>query len=395
MSHLPQADLPDLRDHALARVLPFWAAHGVDHDYGGYLTDLDCDGSLGQATEKHLVAQTRLVYSFAAGAAAGGPSEWLNLARQGAAFILRHFRDVQHDGWFWSVSRAGQPRETAKRTYGHAFVIYSLAEYARLCGDSRALAAAAHTWSLVTAHLWDEEHGGAIEACDRAWRVTDPGHTMGTHLHLLEALLSLNEAAGADRYWPRVCEVCELIVTHMIEPQHRCALEKFCPDWRHHEALSHDLVDYGHNLEAAWLLLRVCQIEDEPRYREAARGFLDYVLRFGLDRDHGGVFSHGPLGEPASVRHKIWWVQTEALVGFLLGRLVLGDDRCWEAFLNVARFALENLHDPEHGEWYHSTQEDGTPRDRTKGSAWKAAYHITQACLHAQGYLAQLAAGAG
>ncbi|NIR03672.1 MAG: hypothetical protein GTN78_26345, partial [Gemmatimonadales bacterium] len=153
----------------------------------------------------------------------------------------------------------------------------------------------------------------------------------------------------------------------------------FHPDWRHNSELGHG-VDYGHNLEAAWLLLRVDRAESTPAYRDTARDFLDYVLRFGLDAKHGGVFSRGPLGQPAAVREKIWWVQTEAVVAFLLGYLVLEDRRYWDAFLNVAGFCLGCLYDGEHGEWFASTEEDGTPRDTYKGSGWKSAYHITQAC---------------
>jgi len=390
MSDSGKAEIPDLKAHLLTRVLPFWEEHSLDQDYGGFITHLARDGAITDASRKSLVPQARMVYSLAAGAGLGGPSQWLNAARQGAGFLLQRFRDVEQDGWFWCVSRQGNPLETAKRTYGHAFVIYALSEYGRIASDNRALAAADHTWSLVAERLWDTTHQGAIEACDRDWRPTDPSHTMGTHLHILEALLALDQALGGRLHWPRVRRLCDLIVARMVEPQHRCALEKFHPDWTPDAELSRGLIDYGHNLEAAWLLLRVHQMEETAAYQETARGFLDYALRFGLDTNYGGVFSHGPLGEVATVRQKIWWVQTEALVAFLLGYLVFADRRYWDAFRNVVSFCLRCLHDPEHGEWYHSTEEDGTPRDTTKGSAWKAAYHITQACLYAHEYLGQI-----
>jgi mannose/cellobiose epimerase-like protein (N-acyl-D-glucosamine 2-epimerase family) len=102
------------------------------------------------------------------------------------------------------------------------------------------------------------------------------------------------------------------------------------------------------------------------------------------------VFSHGPLGQPATVREKIWWVQTEALVAFLLGYLVFEDRRYWEAFQNVAGFCFRCLHDREYGEWYHSTEEDGTPRDTAKGSSWKSAYHVAQALAYGHQYLGEI-----
>ena len=391
--HIPGSgnnQVPDLREHLFTQILPFWERHSIDRDHSGFITHLAQDGAVTDPSQKFLVMQTRMFYSFAAGAALGGPDDWLILADQGVRFFLKCFRDVSCDGWHWSVTRRGAPVDTAKRMYGHAFATYALAEYGRIAADHRALAAAAHTWSLIEEHLWDRTHNGVIEACDRDWTPTDSSHSMGTHLHALEAVLALSEAASRDRYWPRARAICDLIVTHMVEPQHRCGLEKFHPDWSHRADPSPTLVNYGHNLEAAWLLLRVHRADGVPAYRDAARGFLDYVLRFGLDTTHGGVFSHGPLDRPATQREKIWWVQTEALPAFLLAYLVFHDRRYWDAFTNVAHFSLRRLHDPQHGEWFHSTEEDGTPRNRHKGSAWKAAYHITQSLSYSHEYLREI-----
>jgi mannobiose 2-epimerase len=362
----------------------------VDRDHGGFITHLDRFGAVTSSVEKLLVMQTRMIYSFAAGAALGGPQEWLPLAHQGLVFFLRHFRDSEHDGWYWSVTRRGNARDESKRTYGHAFAAYALAEYARLAGDGNTLASAIHTASLIGEGLWDDENGGVIEACDRVWRVTDANHTMGTHLHCLEAFLALHEATGELRFWDRARDICDLIVTRMVEPDVRCGLEKFHPDWTHNSQLSRNLVNYGHNLEAAWLLLRAHRIQPSPAYRDTAREFLDYVVRFGLDAENGGVFSHGGFNLPATVREKVWWVQTEAMTAFLLGYIVLEDPRYWDAFRNVCDFSLSHLRDSEHGEWYPVTTEEGAPADLHKGSAWKSAYHVTQACVYAHEYLSEI-----
>jgi len=394
MSTRGEDQIPDLRDHALTCVLPFWERYGIDRDHGGFITHLARDGRITDASQKFLVGQTRMIYSFATGAELGGQPEWLTMADQGVDFLLRHFRDFEHDGWFWSTSREGRPMDTMKRAYGHAFATYALAEYARIAGDSSALAAATHTWSLMSKYLWDPDNDGVIEACTPAWEPADKGHTMGTHLHALEAVLALNEAVGGNRFWPHARSICDLLVAHAVDTQHQCGLDEFSPDWRCKPERSRTLVNYGHNLEAAWLLLRVHRQEDAPTYRDTARQFLDYSLRFGLDATHGGVFSHGPLGENATVREKIWWVQCEGAAAFLLGYLEFGDRRYWEAFRSVAGFCRRYLHDAEHGEWYASTDEDGTPRQMAKGSEWKAAYHVVQACRYVQQYMSQIQADA-
>ena len=78
-------------------------------------------------------------------------------------------------------------------------------------------------------------------------------------------------------------------------------------------------------------------------------------------------------------------------LAFLLGCLEFGEERYFDAFCNVLHFSLDHLHDPVFGEWYHSVEEEGTTRDATKGSAWKAAYHVTQALAYADGYLKEIA----
>ncbi|MBN1457917.1 MAG: AGE family epimerase/isomerase [Armatimonadetes bacterium] len=390
MTTFDDSQLPDLKEHLLTAILPFWEQHGLDLEQGGFITHLGPDGSVTNPSEKYLVMQTRMLYSFALGVEMGGPNRWLTLARQGFDFLRRHFRDAVEDGWFWSTTREGMARDTQKRTYGHAFVILALAEYARVSRDRGALAAAFHTWSLISDCLWDKDGDGVIEACTRTWQPTEKNHTMGTHLHVLEALLSLREANEGQQIWSHVRAICDLLVTRMVERDHNCGLEHFLPDWTYDATVDGGLVNYGHNLEAAWLLLRVHQLEANPSYRDTAKAFLDYCVEWGVDRKHGGVFSHGPLGREATVREKIWWVQTEALVGFLLGYREFGDPRYWEAFASAVSFSMRHLYDPEHGEWYANTREDGTPRKTDKGFEWKAAYHVTQACAYGHRYLSEM-----
>jgi len=392
MLEASRLDFPDPREHLLTRVLPFWARHSVDSDYGGFITHLSRTGKAYDPSAKYLVMQTRMIYSLATGSALGGPQGWLGAAAQGVEFLLGRFRDTEHDGWFWSVTQAGAPVEMAKRMYGHAFVVFALSEYARIARDRRALAAAVHTCALCAHHFWDDAHGGVGEECGRDWSPVARGHTMGTHLHALEALLALNQAAGGNHYGAHIRTVADLVTTRMVDPDLGCGIEHFAADWMPEAEGKRGLVNYGHNLEAAWLLLRVQRADPNPVYRDTARGFLEYVFRFGLDGAHGGIFSHGPRNQPATEREKVWWVQCEALPAFLLGYLEFGDDRYFGAFRNVWDFCLKCLHDPEFGEWYPVAEENGIPREINKGGTWKAAYHVTQALAYASEYLEEMRA---
>ncbi|MBR4075278.1 MAG: AGE family epimerase/isomerase, partial [Lentisphaeria bacterium] len=64
-------------------VIPFWEDHCVDHEFGGYFTSLDRDGSV-YDTEKYMWMQWRIVYMFAKFAVEqGGNDRWLAIAAQG------------------------------------------------------------------------------------------------------------------------------------------------------------------------------------------------------------------------------------------------------------------------------------------------------------------------
>src|SRR5262245_47832254 len=64
------AQLAEIRRRAVTvlavNVLPFWTTHAVDHEHGGFLTDLDRFGRASGHGDKYLVYQARLVWTLAA-----------------------------------------------------------------------------------------------------------------------------------------------------------------------------------------------------------------------------------------------------------------------------------------------------------------------------------------
>ena len=54
-----QAWLKEVQQHLYEELLPFWQTHGVEPQYGGYLTYLDEKGTPTGETDKTVVCQTR------------------------------------------------------------------------------------------------------------------------------------------------------------------------------------------------------------------------------------------------------------------------------------------------------------------------------------------------
>jgi len=90
----------------LEDTVPFWTRYSVDHEYGGYLTFLDRDGSL-FGTDKPVWLQGRIIWMFSRlyNRIEKRP-EWLELARHGLDFLLKHCFDTDGRAFFL-VTRDG------------------------------------------------------------------------------------------------------------------------------------------------------------------------------------------------------------------------------------------------------------------------------------------------
>ena len=130
------------RDQLFKELLPFWAKHGIDNEYGGIMCSLDYDGTRAN-TQKMLWFQGRAiwVYSFLYNHFGKNP-QYLEVARKIKEFVVTHA--LQEDGW-WAeeLSREGKVlRPFSGDTEGMYFIVEGLQEYAVASGDdpSRELA---------------------------------------------------------------------------------------------------------------------------------------------------------------------------------------------------------------------------------------------------------------
>lgn len=82
--------------------------------------------------------------------------------------------------------------------------------------------------------------------------------------------------------------------------------------------------------------------------------------------------------------HRVWWVQAEALLGFI-NEYGKHPDRTKfrDAAASLWRFITEKVEDPRPGgEWFWRLDGDGTP-DTSKPTVepWKCPYHNGRMCL--------------
>lgn len=384
-------DAMDFRGALVNEVLPFWE-RSVDRERGGFITDLDSLGRRHGNGEKHLVMQTRMIYSFSLGHRVTGKAEYLDYARQGVDFFRRHFYDDRHGGWFRTTDRTGEPINREKWPYGIAFAVYALADFARTSGDREALQLAVDTFELQWTHAWDHEHGGIAWNLQEDWSPADPTKRIDSMLHTMEGASALLAATGDRRYLDRLTDLGNTIARHTYDAAAGCTREWFSPTWTEVTERTRGLVNYGHITEAAWFVSVVAAYTGDQRLIDFGRSILGFVLREGWDQVNGGIYSYGHAGGLPIDTRKTWWMQAELLGALSFAYRLTGDVLYHDWLQAQARFVADKQRDAEVGEWHSSVYADGTVQDGRKGSPSKAAYHVAQGLYHADANLRALRA---
>ncbi len=391
------------------KLLPFWIERSPDPAYGGFLTYFDRHGRPTGETTKTFLMQIRMLYTMSSAHRAGyGGGRCAELARMGADFILDHYWDAQHEGWFWIADRQGHPTVTSKIGYGHCFAMYAFSEYFLATGDPRGLDAAERTYAAVCKHMADTRHGGYFEIMQADWQPERPGKyggdrkSLDVHMHMMEALTTLYEATGSPTYRRRLLETIDLIAARMLDPETGTGYIQFTPDFRPLPAILFavawgrdaapedgqarplDYTSYGHNVELAWLLLHAADVLGLERqtYGDLVRKIFDHCVHYGIDTEFGGVFVEGPRTAPPTITEKQFWQQAEVLVGLLDAYRLFGDEKYWRAFRNVYDFVFAKFVNLDAGgEWYERLDRAGNPIDDALGHAWKISYHTVRSMV--------------
>jgi mannobiose 2-epimerase len=374
-------------------LVDFYLPACVDRDNGGYLESLrNC--KFAPTGEKFLTMQGRQLWFFSTLAREGieNPAA-LAAAKTGYDFLEGRMRDRQHGGYFAKVTDSGQRRDPRKHVYLNAFALYGLTAYHRATGDATALTAAQDLFRVLEEKAHDKQHGGYVEFFNEDWRpiteAREPGYvgaigtkTYNTHLHVLEAFAELY------RVWPdpllgrRLHELVVINANTVRHPDINCNIDGWYPDWRMVEHPRNLRASYGHDVECAWLALDAARtLGLSPRLlRDWAEALCAYSLKYGFDRQHGGFYYTGPLGQPSDDTKKEWWVQAEALVSMLEMYRLTGKREYYDAFKQTLDF-VEKHQVAREGSWWATRAADGSPKGDQRSSPWHGAYHNGRAML--------------
>ena len=379
------ARLARAAEDELHRIIPFWLGLR-DTNSGGFAGKADSHGEVCWAAGKGAVLQARILWFFSKAYLRLGDPVLLDAATGAYHFIAAHLLDAHDGGVFWAATAQGALADTRKHLYAHAFAIHGLAAFHQASGDPDALRLAQRLWSTVERKAADPDHPGYFEAFSADWQV-QPNDLMGrpeapksfnTHFHLLEAYGALWEVWPDPELGHRMETLITLLTGPMLDRGRNTFRQFFEADLRSLDEGG----SYGHDIEVSWLVPATAD-RLSPAVAAAAdmavSGMAGAVLE-RLEPDGGLIAGFDGLGRPD--RSKIWWVQAEALVGFLDAFERRSEERFLDAAERVWGFIDRSLIDRADGEWRWRIDPGGeAAADMPKASLWKCPYHNGRALL--------------
>ena len=295
-----------LRAWMFEAALPFWGGAGHDGAGRGAREHMRLDGTPALVGFKRMRVQARQIYAFAQARLLGWtPGE--RLARDGYAFIKRC--GVRADGaWVRQLSPDGTVvLDGAADLYDQAFVLFALAWYGRLTGETEPLALARRTVAWIRDHMALAPAG----FCNVLPHEAGP-RQQNPHMHLLEAILALHDVTGEAHYAAFAHELVDLFRRHLFDPVSGTLGEFFAADWSRALGAAGDHVEPGHHFEWVWLL------DQYERQTGGSTGdtvdrLYGFAHAFGTDPASGLVWD--VVGRDGGVRARSvrLWPQTEAL----------------------------------------------------------------------------------
>jgi mannose-6-phosphate isomerase len=362
-----------LFDHAL----PLWWRVGADHVRGGFHEVIGQDG-VALDRDRRARVQARQIYVYATAGALGWDGPWRDAVEHGLTYFLTSYR--RPDGLFRTKVKAdGEIADDTAVLYDQAFALFALAMAYRVLPERGELVVEAQDLLGQIQASFALPIGGFVESSPERPYQSNP------HMHLFEAMLAWREVdADPDRQrtWDAQADaVAELCLTRFIDAKTGALREFFDAGWAPAPGLDGQIVEPGHQLEWAWLLVRWARLRNRPDALSAAERLFQIGVGPGLDLDRGVALQQ--LLEDFSVHDPVarLWPQTEWLKAALAIAAARPNDPDLADQVPKAAAALQlYLDTPIPGLWWDRLEPSG--RFVEEPAPASSLYHI--ACAIAE-----------
>ncbi|WP_264563570.1 AGE family epimerase/isomerase [Flavobacterium sp. N3904] len=373
----------------LQSILSYWMENTIDTKNWGFIGQIDYNDVKNFEAEKGSVLNARLLWAFSAAYKISNNEEHLDTAKRAFDYISTHFYDSQFGGIFWSLNPDGTPKDTKNQIYALGFTIYGLSEYYSVSLDKKALDMAIALYQKIQKYSYDASKGGYLEAFTRDWQPIEDlrlsekdaneKKTMNTHLHIVEGYANLYKVWKDESLRKVIVDLLKTIEKYFINIETGHLRLFFDENWVEKK----DVISYGHDIEAAWLLLQCAEISGDSTLIESYKKYAIQIAeatKEGIDTDGGLWYEYDPeTKELMTEKHS--WPQAELMIGYFNAWQLSGK----EEYLNIVfknwDFIQKHIIDKEKGEWFWGINGDYSKMKKDKAGFWKCPYHNSRACI--------------
>lgn len=368
------------RKELIENVLPFWMKNSRDTEFGGYFNCLNRDGSV-YDTDKFMWLQAREVWTFATMYEQVEANEqWLEMARQGAEFILKHGRDSQGD-WYFSLTREGKPLVQPYSIFSDCFAAMALSILDKNLPGNGYGDVALQTFEKIL-----QRQGDPKGKYSKAYPATRPIKGFALPMILSNLALEMEHILGRERVDAFIPGVIHEVMEVFYKPELGLIVENVAPDGSLVDSFDGRLLNPGHAIEAMWFIM---DLGERTQNDALIRKAVDIAIReieYGWDEKYGGIYYFLDRKDypPQQLEwdQKLWWVHLEALVAMAKGFALTNDIRCYNWFVKLHDYTWERFRDTEFGEWYAYLNRQGEVLLPLKGGKWKCCFHVPRALLN-------------
>ena len=358
----------------LDSILPFWMKHSLDQQNGGFFTCLDQFGHV-YDTDKFIWLQGRQVWCFAyMYNNVEKKQEWLDIAKHGADFLIKHGRD-EEGNWYFSLTAEGKPLVQPYNIFSDCFATMAFAALDKASPSDEYKKIALTTFDNIIARRQNTKG-----KYNKNFPGTRSLKNFSLPMILCNLSLELEHIIGKEKVNELVPDIIHEVMEVFYQPKLGLVLENVNVDGSFADCFEGRLMNPGHTIEAMWFIMDLgVRLNDTSLIDKAVTIMLN-TLEYGWDKEYGGIFyfldiqGHPP--QQLEWDQKLWWVHVEALVALAKGFQHTGDLRCKEWFEKVHDYTWSHFKDQQYGEWFGYLNRRGEVLLPLKGGKWKGCFHI-------------------
>jgi mannose/cellobiose epimerase-like protein (N-acyl-D-glucosamine 2-epimerase family) len=356
----------DYRRRLFDEYLPFWERGGIDRRHGGFICELNDDGSVA-SPEKYIWYQGRgiWVYSFLYNEF-GGERKWLDTARHARDFMVAHL----HAGggkWYEKVRPDGTLLEGVGETvYGWLFAALGLAEYHRAAGERADLDLARQS-ILAALKTYDEPSYADTNTMQYTGLDIDPRglRSQGHSMVLLNVLTGLLAHSPDEQFEKLLRTHLDLLLNKFWNPQYRIVNEYLNHDYSRAKAAECYMLS-GHAVEALWMIMDAALRRGERQLVDTAAARMRHLLEMCWDYVFDG-FGDGDFRVFADAKHargpdydiKTMWAHCDAMIGCMMAVEQGCGDWAADWYGRLRDYALRVMPVADCGVWRQAVDRQG------------------------------------